>query len=144
MNRHARGSGALREAQFAMPVRYAMAIEPCTPHPTAATQFRIRRARRRSMAYEAIRVINDSTSRVVTITLNRPDKLNSFTRAMHQEVAAALAEAQTSGARALVLTGAGRGFCAGQDLADLDFTPGAMSDLGTQVETYFNPLVRRL
>ena len=55
------------------------------------------------MAYEAIRVINDSTSRVVTITLNRPDKLNSFTRAMHQEVAAALAEAQTSGARALVL-----------------------------------------
>src|ERR1700758_3055631 len=96
------------------------------------------------MANQAIRVVNDSTSRVVTITLNRPDKLNSFTRAMHEELATALDEVEASDARALVLTGAGRGFCAGQDLADLDFTPGAMTDLGDVIDEHFNPLVRRL
>jgi 2-(1,2-epoxy-1,2-dihydrophenyl)acetyl-CoA isomerase len=96
------------------------------------------------MAYEAIRVVNDSTSRVVTITLNRPDRLNSFARTMHEEFAAALAEAQAAGARALVITGAGRGFCAGQDLADLDFTPGSMTDLGDVIDRQFNPLIRRL
>jgi 2-(1,2-epoxy-1,2-dihydrophenyl)acetyl-CoA isomerase len=96
------------------------------------------------MPYEAIRVSNDAASRVATVTLNRPDKLNSFTRAMHAELAAALDEIASSGARALVLTGAGRGFCAGQDLADLDFTPGAMSDLGELIDRHFNPLIRRL
>ncbi|QYD69498.1 2-(1,2-epoxy-1,2-dihydrophenyl)acetyl-CoA isomerase PaaG [Paraburkholderia edwinii] len=96
------------------------------------------------MAYQAIRVVNDSTRRVVTITLNRPDRLNSFTRVMHEEVAAALAEAQATGARALIITGAGRGFCAGQDLADLDFTPGSMTDLGDVIDRQFNPLIRRL
>jgi 2-(1,2-epoxy-1,2-dihydrophenyl)acetyl-CoA isomerase len=82
------------------------------------------------MSFEAIRLDIDASSRVATITLNRPDKLNSFTRAMHQELSTALDQVEASGARALVLTGAGRGFCAGQDLADLDFTPGAMTDLG--------------
>jgi 2-(1,2-epoxy-1,2-dihydrophenyl)acetyl-CoA isomerase len=96
------------------------------------------------MADEAIRVVNDPASRVVTITLNRPDKLNSFTRKMHEELAVALVETQTSDARALVLTGAGRGFCAGQDLADLDFTPGSMTDLGDVIDRQFNPLIRRL
>ena len=96
------------------------------------------------MAYEAIGLDIDAASRVATITLNRPDKLNSFTRAMHQELNAALNEVETSGARALVLTGAGRGFCAGQDLADLDFTPGAMTDLGELIDLHFNPLIRRL
>jgi 2-(1,2-epoxy-1,2-dihydrophenyl)acetyl-CoA isomerase len=96
------------------------------------------------MSYEAIRVATDTASRVTTITLHRPDKLNSFTRAMHAELAAALDEIEASGTRALVLTGAGRGFCAGQDLADLDFTPGAMSDLGELIDQQFNPLVRRL
>ncbi|CAB3759748.1 2-(1,2-epoxy-1,2-dihydrophenyl)acetyl-CoA isomerase PaaG [Paraburkholderia humisilvae] len=96
------------------------------------------------MANEAIRVVNDSTSHVVTITLNRPDKLNSFTRAMHEELAAALDEVDAAGARALVLTGAGRGFCAGQDLADLDFTPGTMTDLGDVIGRHFNPLIRRI
>ncbi|MFC0399657.1 2-(1,2-epoxy-1,2-dihydrophenyl)acetyl-CoA isomerase PaaG [Paraburkholderia rhizosphaerae] len=96
------------------------------------------------MAYEAIHVVNDSTNRVVTITLNRPDKLNSFTLAMHEEVAAALDDVEAAGARALVLTGAGRGFCAGQDLADLDFTPGAMTDLGDVIDRQFNPLIRRI
>jgi 2-(1,2-epoxy-1,2-dihydrophenyl)acetyl-CoA isomerase len=86
----------------------------------------------------------DGETRVATLTLNRPDKLNSFTREMHREVSEALSEIEASAARALVITGAGRGFCAGQDLADLDFTPGSMSDLGELIETYFNPLVRRL
>ncbi|HEY1997350.1 2-(1,2-epoxy-1,2-dihydrophenyl)acetyl-CoA isomerase PaaG [Paraburkholderia sp.] len=96
------------------------------------------------MSYETIRVDLDATSRVATVTLNRPDKLNSFTRAMHHELGAALDEVVAAGARALVLTGAGRGFCAGQDLADLDFTPGAMTDLGALIDEHFNPLIRRL
>jgi 2-(1,2-epoxy-1,2-dihydrophenyl)acetyl-CoA isomerase len=96
------------------------------------------------MSYESIRVDIDIPGRVATITLNRPDKLNSFTRAMHHELSAALSEVETSGARALVLTGAGRAFCAGQDLADLDFTPGAMTDLGELIDADFNPLIRRL
>ncbi|MGB7480837.1 MAG: 2-(1,2-epoxy-1,2-dihydrophenyl)acetyl-CoA isomerase PaaG [Burkholderiaceae bacterium] len=82
---------------------------------------------------------------VATITLNRPDKLNSFTRAMHEQLRAALDSIEADRAvRALVLTGAGRGFCAGQDLADLSFEPGAMTDLGALIEQNFNPLVRRI
>ncbi|ULX55204.1 2-(1,2-epoxy-1,2-dihydrophenyl)acetyl-CoA isomerase [Cupriavidus taiwanensis] len=81
---------------------------------------------------------------VAIITLNRPDKLNSFTRAMHQALQQALDHVEAGGARALLLTGAGRGFCAGQDLADLDFTPGHMTDLGELIDTWFNPLIRRL
>ncbi|MDE2289591.1 MAG: 2-(1,2-epoxy-1,2-dihydrophenyl)acetyl-CoA isomerase [Burkholderiales bacterium] len=82
--------------------------------------------------------------KVATLTLNRPDKLNSFTRQMHEQLQAALDHVERSGARALVLTGAGRGFCAGQDLADLDFSPGSMTDLGALIDKHFNPLVRRL
>jgi 2-(1,2-epoxy-1,2-dihydrophenyl)acetyl-CoA isomerase len=96
------------------------------------------------MPYQAIRADIDTATRVGTITLNRPDKLNSFTRAMHAELSAALDEVEAAGMRALVLTGAGRGFCAGQDLADLDFTPGAMTDLGALIDQHFNPLIRRL
>jgi 2-(1,2-epoxy-1,2-dihydrophenyl)acetyl-CoA isomerase len=96
------------------------------------------------MSYEAIRVDFDAPSRVATVTLNRPDKLNSFTRAMHGELRSALDQVVDEGARALVLTGAGRGFCAGQDLADLDFSPGAMTDLGALIDQHFNPLIRRL
>ncbi|PZX21598.1 acyl-CoA hydratase, phenylacetic acid degradation [Cupriavidus phytorum] len=81
---------------------------------------------------------------VAIITLNRPDKLNSFTRAMHQALQQALDHVEAGGARTLLLTGAGRGFCAGQDLADLDFTPGQMTDLGELIDTWFNPLIRRL
>ena len=81
---------------------------------------------------------------VATITLNRPEKLNSFTRQMHAALRDALDSAQAQGARAIVLTGAGRGFCAGQDLADLDFTPGASTDLGALIDENFNPLVRKL
>jgi len=86
----------------------------------------------------------DARTHVATLTLNRPDKLNSFTRAMHDELSKALDQVEASNARALVITGAGRGFCAGQDLADLDFTPGAMTNLGVLIDRYFNPLVRRL
>ncbi|MFJ4292548.1 2-(1,2-epoxy-1,2-dihydrophenyl)acetyl-CoA isomerase PaaG [Cupriavidus sp. NPDC089707] len=81
---------------------------------------------------------------VAVITLNRPDKLNSFTREMHKALQQALDHVEAGGARALLLTGAGRGFCAGQDLADLDFTPGQMTDLGELIDTWFNPLIRRL
>ncbi len=81
---------------------------------------------------------------VAVVTLNRPDKLNSFTRDMHRALVTALDHVEAGGARALLLTGSGRGFCAGQDLADLDFTPGQATDLGELINTWFNPLVRRL
>ncbi|KAF1052193.1 MAG: 1,2-epoxyphenylacetyl-CoA isomerase [Burkholderia gladioli] len=96
------------------------------------------------MPYDTIRFALDPATRVATITLDRPDKLNNFTRAMHAELTAALDAAEAGEARALVLTGAGRGFCAGQDLADLDIAPGAQTDLGALIDAHFNPLVRRL
>lgn len=83
---------------------------------------------------------------VACLTLNRPDSLNSFTVVMHDEVKTALdrIEFDTS-IRTLVLTGAGRGFCAGQDLSDRAVKPGGDPvDLGESVEKYYNPLVRRL
>lgn len=93
--------------------------------------------------YEAILFgIADGVAR---LTLNRPDRLNSFTVAMHEEVAAALATLESSDARALLITGAGRGFCAGQDLNDRAVSPNGESvDLGLSVERYYNPLIRRL
>jgi 2-(1,2-epoxy-1,2-dihydrophenyl)acetyl-CoA isomerase len=96
------------------------------------------------MSYQTIRFDYDAATQVATLILNRPDKLNSFTREMNREVRAALDDAVRLGARALILTGTGRAFCAGQDLADLDLAPGAMSDLGEIVEKQFNPLVERL
>ena len=87
---------------------------------------------------------------VRTITLNRPKALNSFTSAMHAELAAALGAAETdTGVRCLVLTGAGRGFCAGQDLADPavapDLSPGAKpTDVGNVIERFYKPLALRL
>ena len=87
-------------------------------------------------------IIFDQSDAVARITLNRPDRLNSFTRAMHGELQAALDEAKD--ARAIVLTGAGRGFCAGQDLNDRAAAPGEAVDLGETVEASWNPLIRRL
>jgi 2-(1,2-epoxy-1,2-dihydrophenyl)acetyl-CoA isomerase len=83
---------------------------------------------------------------VARLTLNRPDRLNSFTAEMHGEVADALGQVTAgNGARVLLLTGAGRGFCAGQDLNDRAVAPGdAPVDLGDSVERYYNPLIRRL
>ncbi|SMG01145.1 2-(1,2-epoxy-1,2-dihydrophenyl)acetyl-CoA isomerase PaaG [Burkholderia singularis] len=96
------------------------------------------------MSYQAIRVEIDRAAHVATIELNRPDKLNSFTRAMHGELQSALNDVQAANARALIFTGAGRGFCAGQDLADLDSSPDSATDLGALIEAHFNPLIRRL
>ena len=79
---------------------------------------------------------------VARITLNRPDRLNSFTAAMHAELRDALAG--LTDARVIVLTGAGRGFCAGQDLNDRNVAPGEQVDLGETVERDWNPLVRTL
>src|ERR687890_2176823 len=90
--------------------------------------------------YETIRFSLDGG--IARLTLNRPDRLNSFTVEMHEEVADALARLE--GARVLVLTGAGRGFCAGQDLGDRAVAPGEAVDLGHSVESYYNPLIRRI
>ena len=84
---------------------------------------------------------------VRTLTLNRPAALNSFTGAMHAELRAALdAAAADEGVRAVVLTGAGRGFCAGQDLNDPGMGPGADGrvDIGAVIEANYKPLALRL
>ena len=92
------------------------------------------------MTYESIAVSNENG--IARITLNRPDRLNSFTRAMHGELRDALAD--LSQARVVILTGAGRGFCAGQDLNDRAVAPGEAVDLGETVEESWNPLIRTL
>ena len=77
------------------------------------------------------------------ITLNRPDRLNSFNDEMHLALRAAIETARDAGTRAILLTGAGRGFCAGQDLGDRD--PSKMDgppDLSKTLTTFYNPLVR--
>jgi len=85
-------------------------------------------------------VLVDRRSGFWALTLNRPQRLNSFTQAMHVALIKALDEAQAQGCRALLITGAGRGFCAGQDLSD----PIAQGDLGDAIELYYNPLLRKL
>ena len=83
---------------------------------------------------------------VARLTLNRPDRLNSFNDAMHFEVRDALALlAIDESVRVLLLTGAGRGFCAGQDLSDRAVAPGdAAVDLGASIERNYGPLVLAL
>ena len=82
----------------------------------------------------------------MTLTLNRPERLNSFNDVMHQQLAECLKQAERDETiRCLLITGAGRGFCAGQDLNDRNVDPnGPAPDLGMSVETFYNPLVRRL
>ena len=93
------------------------------------------------MAYETIDFKADGA--IARITLNRPDRLNSFTAQMHQEFRDALAKLHE--ARVVVLTGAGRGFCAGQDLNERTVIPGGHpADLGVTVETCWNPLIEML
>lgn len=96
------------------------------------------------MTYESIKFQNENG--IAVLTLNRPDKLNSFTQAMHLEVRDALEKLQADkSVRVLVLTGAGRGFCAGQDLSDRAVDPGAPGvDLGESVEKFYAPLVMTL
>ena len=84
---------------------------------------------------------------IARLTLNRPDKLNSFNGAMHAELRAALDSIQNDkSVRVLVLTGAGRAFCAGQDLADpaMAAVDGKMPDIGNVVEASYKPLILRL
>jgi 2-(1,2-epoxy-1,2-dihydrophenyl)acetyl-CoA isomerase len=92
------------------------------------------------MTYASIQLA--IADQVATLTLNRPDKLNAFTADMHGELKDAIGRvaAKDSGVRALLLTGAGRGFCAGQDLSQ---RKGPV-DLGETIEKFFNPLIRSL
>lgn len=85
-------------------------------------------------------------SGVATLRLNRPKQLNSFNLKMHGEVREALKQVrQSAEVRALLLTGEGRGFCAGQDLDDRNVAPGAeMPDLSESIEKHYNPLIRQL
>ncbi|MET3443792.1 2-(1,2-epoxy-1,2-dihydrophenyl)acetyl-CoA isomerase [Variovorax paradoxus] len=95
-------------------------------------------------------VLTGNAGAVRTLSLNRPAALNSFTTELHAELMAALnLAAQDESVRCLVLTGAGRAFCAGQDLADPsvapDPTPGAApKDLGHVISAYYAPLVARI
>lgn len=81
----------------------------------------------------------DLADRVATLTFNRPDRLNALIPAMIDEIHAAIDDALAQGARALVLTGAGRAFCSGADLQ----AGGAGRDLGESVDRYYNPLATR-
>jgi 2-(1,2-epoxy-1,2-dihydrophenyl)acetyl-CoA isomerase len=95
------------------------------------------------MTYQNI--LFDITGGVARLTFNRPDRLNSFNTAMHAEVREALGRVASSDARVLVITGAGRGFCAGQDLGDRAVAPGGTpADLGESVEKNYKPLVLAL
>lgn len=94
-------------------------------------------------------VLYQADGAVALITLNRPQALNSFTRQTHHDLWAALDKAETDPAvRAIVLTGAGRGFCAGADLAEFDFEPGPdlvrRADPGPVIDQAFNPTARRI
>ena len=94
-------------------------------------------------------VLCDVRGSVALVTLNRPQSLNSFTRQMHRDLWAVLDRINADKTvRAAVLTGAGRGFCAGADLSEFDFEPGPdlvqRADPGPVIEQAFNPTVRRL
>jgi 2-(1,2-epoxy-1,2-dihydrophenyl)acetyl-CoA isomerase len=90
-------------------------------------------------------ILVDSRPGYRVITLNRPHRLNAFTEDMHLGLRTALDEAQADpGCRTLLLTGAGRAFCAGQDLSDRVAGSGPPRDLGQSLENFYNPLVRRL
>ena len=90
-------------------------------------------------------VLTDIENGVLTITLNRPDKLNSFNSEMSEAFHSAFIRAEDDDVRSVLLTGAGRAFCAGQDLGDRD--PRKMTeppDLGHTIEKYYNPVLRRM
>ena len=95
------------------------------------------------MAYDNI--LFSSEGSVARITLNRPDRLNSFTQAMHADLRDALARVKSDATlRVLLLTGAGRGFCAGQDLSEGEVPPGKPIDIGGIIERSYKPLVLAL
>ena len=96
------------------------------------------------MSYQNILFSSDAG--IARITLNRPDRLNSFTDAMHADLRDALAKVKGDASlRVLLLTGAGRGFCAGQDLSEREVPPGAEPvDIGATIERNYKPLVLTL
>ena len=96
------------------------------------------------MAYETIEF--EITEGVAVLTLNRPDRMNSFNTQMHGEVRDALKQVKKDDSvRCLLITGNGRGFCAGQDLSDRNVDPNAeMPNLGESIEKKYNPLIRTL
>src|ERR1700749_4397269 len=96
------------------------------------------------MAFETI--LFEVAHGAARLTLNRPDRLNSFTVQMHGEVAEALSQVENDDSvRALLITGPGRGFCAGQDLAAHAVARGGDGvALGESLENRYNPLIRRL
>lgn len=95
------------------------------------------------MSYEHI--LFSTGEGVARLTFNRPERLNSFTNAMHAEVRDALGRVRGGDSRVLVISGAGRGFCAGQDLADRAVSPGGEGvDLGESIEKNYAPLVLAL
>ena len=90
-------------------------------------------------------ILVDRRSGYRVITFNRPDRLNAFNDAMHVDLRRAIDDAEADkGCRALMLTGAGRGFCAGQDLNDRLVKPGEKLPPSTSLAQYYNPLVRKL
>jgi 2-(1,2-epoxy-1,2-dihydrophenyl)acetyl-CoA isomerase len=97
------------------------------------------------IAMTAATILVEDSGGVRTITLNRPDKLNAFNAEMNGALRAALAGAADDGVRAVLLTGAGKGFCAGQDLSDrVQGEGGQAPDLGRTIEALWNPLVRAI
>ena len=88
-------------------------------------------------------VLVDNEGPLRTITLNRPDRLNSFNEAMHLEFRAALEAARDdAGCRAVLVTGGGRAFCAGQDLGERDPSMADLPDLGDTLRRFFNPNIK--
>jgi len=115
----------------------------------AAAQGRVLNYKKEETSMSESTVLYEERGAVGVVTLNRPQALNSFTRQMHHELWAALDQAEAhKGIRALVITGAGRGFCAGADLAEFDFAEGPnlieRADPGPIIDQAFNPTTRRL
>ncbi len=90
-------------------------------------------------------ILSSTRGNFRVVTLNRPQRLNSFNEAMHVALQSALDEAARDPAcRALLVTGAGRGFCAGQDLSDRNVSGGNRPDLGHTIGTFYNPLIKKI
>jgi len=113
-----------------------------TGRPVYATDFSVDARDPGGSVSQTDTVIAEATDGVLRLTLNRPDKLNAFNEGMHLALRAGFERArEDTDLRAVLLTGAGRGFCAGQDLGDRDPRKGT-PDLGHTIETFYNPLLR--